>query len=439
MKYVKCGAEVFTCDLNPLAKKCSRCEAKAFLKPEGTSLYLCPSCFMNFCEEKVKKNVLALKMFSPEKDRVGVFLSGGKDSASLLAILRKVFPKLQLFGIYLNLGIRYYSEIAEATVRELCRMLEVPLQVINLPEIEGCGIDDFVFTSFKDKICSVCGIIKRHYFTKVARELDLTIVATGHHLDDTLSTMLSLFFNGDFLSLSRLKPVLLPLYPNQPKKVKPLYNLPERDIFHYALLAKLPLESCGCPHGEVTSIKRWKGWLNQMLEEDRTFKYRLLSIFNKKLLPLFPKDGEREEIFTPCQVCGEPTPSQTKICVKCRRLELLKRIQDRRLEFSSSEFMDYYQIKDQNIVLFDVRERSDYEQGTFPGAIWVNPKLVEAKDREWHKFFKKFRNRELFFFCYSGRLSYIFVLRLRKLGYKAFNIKDSENLLSKPLKGAIDG
>jgi len=59
----------------------------------------------------------------------------------------------------LNLGIRYYSDFAEDAVKKLCEKLKVPLIVYNLKEKDGFLIDDFIFTNFKNKICSVCGAI----------------------------------------------------------------------------------------------------------------------------------------------------------------------------------------------------------------------------------------------------------------------------------------
>jgi len=79
--------------------------------------------------------------------------------------------------------------------------------------------------------------------------------------------------------------------------------------------------------------------------------------------------------------------------------------------------------------VFDVREKEDYETGTFPSAIWVDPNFVSAEEKDFFKHFKKYRGKELIFLCYSGRLSYFFVLRLRKLGFKAYNIKNPEKLL----------
>jgi len=93
MKYVKCGGEVFELKLTPLGTNCRYCKEKeAVIKPAGIPLPLCKECFLTFCEKKVKMAIEKHKMFNPE-DKVGVMVSGGKDSAALLAILKKTLSR----------------------------------------------------------------------------------------------------------------------------------------------------------------------------------------------------------------------------------------------------------------------------------------------------------------------------------------------------------
>jgi tRNA(Ile)-lysidine synthase TilS/MesJ len=72
-------------------------------------LSLCPSCFIDFYRAKVRKTVEEFKMFR-EDDTVGVAVSGGKDSAALLHVLREAFPRLRLKALHINLGIPEYSD-----------------------------------------------------------------------------------------------------------------------------------------------------------------------------------------------------------------------------------------------------------------------------------------------------------------------------------------
>jgi tRNA(Ile)-lysidine synthase TilS/MesJ len=434
MKYVKCGGEIFEFKLTPFNRVCQYCKKnQAVIKPVSTPLLLCKECFLNFCEKKVKIAIKKHKMFN-QNDKLGVAVSGGKDSAALLTILKKLYPKQEIVAIHLNLSIKYYSEFAEKAVKELCKKLDVPLIIYNLKEKENFSIDDFVFTNFKNKICSVCGTIKRYYFAKIARENGINVICTAHHLDDVLSTMTAVFFQGDFLGLSRLEPKIEPLYKGQARKIKPLYYLQENDIFYYTALSKLPLESCACPHQiqEISPVKKWKDWIEKEEKESPSFKYRLFSIFRKKLIPLLKTSlKEEKKEFFPCEICQEMTHSVSKICTKCRRVKLLERIKDKKLEYEPEEFIDLIsKIPLSDIVIFDVREKNDFEKGSFPNAIWLDSALINKDNKTFLKTFKPYKKKKLFFLCYTGRTSYYFVLRLRKLNFLAFNLSNPKKLLS---------
>ncbi len=433
MQYLKCGAEKFEFEIKPIGKICNRCQREVPVVSLSTqNLKLCKSCFNIIQERRVYETVKKFRMFD-KKDRIGIFLSGGKDSATLAAILKALFPDFNFQGIYLNLGIGYYSDGAERTVKELCEKIGIPLYVYNLPKEEGFSIDEFVFTHFKNKICSVCGIIKRYLFSKIAKSLGLTVIATGHHLDDLLSTYLSLFFSGDFISLKRLSPVNPPLYSGQAKKVKPLCQLPEREIFYYAVLNELPIEGCACPHGEITPAKKLKNIIEELSKENRTFKYQLMSVFLNKFLPILKEEIKDNFVFKSCLKCGEPTASPNELCGHCRRLELLERIKDRKLELTFEEWQNL--LKSEGLdswKIFDVREKEDYFKEALEGAQWI-PKEILDNDKELIKTFKPYKRKKLLFYCYSGKLSYLFTLKLRKLGFEAYNLKDPDELFKKLL------
>ncbi|PMP97887.1 MAG: hypothetical protein C0169_01745 [Thermodesulfobacterium geofontis] len=256
--------EDFKLEIKEYPFLCKLCKKeKALIEIPSQKIKVCKNCYNNFFENRIKKTIEKYKMILPQ-DRIGIFLSGGKDSSTLLFVLKKLYPDINLQAIFLNLGIKYYSEKVEILVKTFCENLKVPLFIYNLPEREGYRIDDFIFTYFKNKVCSACGAIKRYLFSKIAKELGLTVIATGHHLDDIVSTMLSLFFQGDFLGIAKLKPVLLPLSPNQVKKSKPLYTTPEKEIFYYAVLNEIPIENFICPHADKSPPKTIKKFLTEL-------------------------------------------------------------------------------------------------------------------------------------------------------------------------------
>ncbi len=430
MLYVKCGGQSFEFERKVLAKHCQLCKGPpAIVSLSTQKLKLCQSCFERILEKRVLEGVKTFKMFK-KHHRIGLCLSGGKDSASLAHLLKKIFPDTQFLGIYIDLGIGYYSDQARRAVEAICERLSIPLYVYDLREKDGISVDDFLFTNFRDKICSVCGTIKRHLFSKVARELGLNVLATGHHLDDLVSTYLQLFLAGDFESIKRLAPYSPPLFEGQAVKVKPLYQIPEIELYYYAVLNDLPLESCGCPHGEITPIKRTKNLLEELSKENRNIKFQLLSVFLNKFIPLLRENQKEDSGFLPCLKCGEPTVSPNRICGFCRRKELVERIEERKLELTPEEWDTIpAEEKANNWVIFDLRDKDSFEKGALTGARNLPIESLDNFER-YLKVFKSYRNKNILLYCYTGRLSYRMTLFLCKHGFRAFNLRNPEKVLS---------
>jgi len=391
---------------------CKSCKKeKALIEIPSQKIKVCKSCYNNFFENRVKKTIEKYKMINSQ-DKVGVFLSGGKDSSALLAVLKKLYPELNLQAVFLNLGIKYHSEKIESVVKKLCDTLEVPLYVHNLPEKEGFSIDDFVFTYFRNKVCSACGAIKRYLFSKIAKDLGLTVIATGHHLDDVVSTMLTLFFQGDFLGIAKLQPVLPPLSPTQVKKVKPLYTTPEKEIFYYVALNEIPVADFICPHVDSTPPKKIKKVLEELEKENKQIKYQLLSVFTKKLIPLIKSQYKEELPLNACKKCGEITSAPDNICSRCKRIDLLNKVENRILELTKEEFENYVKNLNSDWVFIDLKE---------------NAELLNKSLKEFKKFLKPYKDKHIFLVSPDPEVGYFLALKLRKKGLKTYNIKSFEN------------
>ncbi len=383
--------------------RCKICGRPAVASPHIQRTPLCAEHFLQFFDRRVVRTVEEYSMFNPREDRIGVLISGGKDSASLLACLKRNWPGTQLIALHLNLGIGYYSEEAEEAARFLCEGLGVPLYVYNLKEEEGFAMDEFVLTRYRRKICSVCGFVKRRIFSKMAARAGVTCVATAHHLDDVVSTMMLCFVNGDLKSLARLYPVEEPLVEGQVRKVKPLVFAPEPDIKTYANLLALPFCSETCPHREDVPRFSYKKMLDQAETWNRQIKCQLLSVFLKKLIPLLK--GEETPQVNVCKRCGGATDSSSGLCGMCRRLQALEGIRDRRLEVTASECEE----GEGEIVRVGKEE-----------ALW--------KDSKLKKRFSPYRDKKIYIAADLPSIGYRITLRLRKLGFEAFNIRDPENL-----------
>ncbi len=417
INYGKCGVGAIRLNLEVIGR-CTRCGRDAIINVPYAKQKLCKDCFNDFFVNRVRRVVEEYRMFK-DGEKVAVAVSGGKDSVALLHALKKAFPKQDIYAFYINLGIKYYSDHLEKKVQKLAEMINVPLEIYNLKEKEGYTIDDFLITKYKNKMCSVCGTIKRNIFALMAKQVGADAIATGHNLDDTVSTMMSLFFAGDLESTARLKPVLKPIIPGQPRKIKPLITTPEVEDLYYVALNDLPVQECGCPHGEFTPIKGMKRWLDEMEKEQPDIKFRLLSVFRRKIIPLIENNLSQgiQEVMA-CTVCGMPSSSQ--VCAKCKRVMELKEIMDK-LSYEDMEVeMENIQNLGENVILLDVRDKKEYDTYTLKGAINIPAEEIE---RRWKELIKYKKTHKIVVFCNSGRMSYTVAVKLRNLGFKAYNLR----------------
>jgi len=300
--------------------KCRLCGSNdADLRIEYARLPLCKGCFTEkFFPNRLRRTVKKYRMFSPA-GKVAVALSGGKDSAVLIHSLKKAFPELKTVGVHLDLGIEGYSEEARQKVEEICSLLDVELIVYSLKDEEGFTVDDFRKTSYKRKICSVCGVLKRRRLSRIAASLDVEALLTGHNLDDIVENMMSCFLSKDFQQLVRLKSVL-PEQPPLPKKVKPLSRVYEVETLMYAQFLDLPFMDLPCPYASGSRSLRRKQLMNMWEHKQAGFKYQLFSAF-EEIIPIIEANLPKTE-FIRCKICG--LPSSSPVCSDCRRVSLIK-------------------------------------------------------------------------------------------------------------------
>ncbi|HIE36837.1 TPA: TIGR00269 family protein [Candidatus Geothermarchaeota archaeon] len=305
--------------------KCSRCgSADGEIYIDYIRQYLCIECFNKFFEGRVKKTIDKYRMLS-RGDYVAVGLSGGKDSAALLTVLKKLYPDKKYIAIHLHHGIYEYSEDSYVKARELAESLDVEFHVFRYEDELGVTIPDIKATRYGRKICSTCGFIRRWALAKASRMLGVDILATGHNLDDTLEVMLSSFISGDYESIYRLRPVLPPLPPNNYWKVKPLINTPEYEVLLYVSFNRIPIKSLNCPFGDDARSIRRKEILRIWSEREPMVKFQLFSSFTKKFIPLLDKvyNEDHGEVRI-CRLCGGPSLSD--ICSTCRKIQYVKKV-----------------------------------------------------------------------------------------------------------------
>lgn len=307
----------------PLIVKCSKCDNKAIIKIPYANLALCKEHFNEYLEKRFERVVEKYKMLEGS-ERVGVAVSGGKDSTTLLHLMYKLSKKMgfEVFGINIDLGIdmgkKYSSKSTEFAVKNF-EMLGIKYHVVRIKEKYGFTIDEAKI-KVRRPVCSTCGLVKRYTLNEIAEEEGLDTIATGHNLNDMAQFVMSGYFSGDVMDLARLKPVSPPEKGYKVKKIKPLFLTYEKEILTYAIINNIPFIYDSCPHtfrvGGATQ-DRIRRKLEELEDETPGFMLMLVQNFTDKIQPALEKEYVKEEEIGRCKICGRPTTKDRDICSFC--------------------------------------------------------------------------------------------------------------------------
>ena len=123
--------------------KCSFCKNEAVYFRANEGKYYCKNHFIRSVEKRVKRTIGQNKLVE-DGDVIAVALSGGKDSTNTLYMLHKFFsknPKIKLFAITIDEGIKGYREIVIEKAKELCNMLGIGHYTFSFENEFGVTID----------------------------------------------------------------------------------------------------------------------------------------------------------------------------------------------------------------------------------------------------------------------------------------------------------
>ncbi len=204
-------------------------------------------------------------------DIVMVCMSGGKDSYTLLEMLRTLqkrapidfrliamnldqkqpgFPERILPDYFKSIGMEYHIETQDtySIVKE------------KIPEGKTT--------------CSLCSRLRRGIIYRVAKELGANKIALGHHRDDMIETLfLNMFFGGKLKAM----PPKLVTDKGDHVVIRPLAYAAEKDIARFAREMEFPIIPCNLC-GAQENLQRQN--IKEMLAEwERQYPGRNQTIF----------------------------------------------------------------------------------------------------------------------------------------------------------------
>ena len=300
--------------------KCGFCGRRAAYDRRYAGALLCDRCLIKSVERRFRRAIAEHGMVSPG-ERVAVAVSGGKDSVAAMHMLAEYCGRhrCELVAITVDEGIRGYRDRSVPIAAENARSLGVEHRIVSFKSSFGATLDRIVRLAKSRRTglnpCTYCGVMRRSLLNRAARELQADKLATAHNLDDEAQAIMLNYVRADLARLYRLGPAYEPREWFVPR-VKPMRELPEKEVALYALLKGLKTHMAVCPYaGGIRAEIR--DFLNRLEANHPNSKFMILRMFDR-LRPKLAEAVPRFEVKR-CECCGEPTSASP-----CKSCDLLK-------------------------------------------------------------------------------------------------------------------
>ncbi len=209
-------------------------------------------------------------------DKIMVCLSGGKDSYTLLCMLKLLQLRSQhAFDIFAFTLDQSQPGWDDKGLRQWLMENNIPFEVLTKN----------TYAVVKEKIpegktyCSLCSRLRRGNIYNYAEKNGFTKIALGHHRDDVVRTLLmSILYNGEIRSMP---PKLL----SDNKRhivIRPLVYCQEKDIITYAKEKQFPIIPCTlCGSQENLARKRVQRLIDALALENPKIPSNILHALGK--------------------------------------------------------------------------------------------------------------------------------------------------------------
>jgi len=287
---------------------------------------LCSEHFKGYFEKKIKRTIKKFDLFD-RKDKLGVAVSGGKDSTTALYILKKLGYKVE--AITINALINGYSRKNLANLRKFCKKYNIRLYEFCFKDEFGYSLKKITEMARKKGLnysyCFICGVLRRYLINKYAKKLGFDCLVTGHNLDDEAQSFIMNVFRNDLILARRQGPISGERKSRHfVKRVKPLYLCTEKETTAYSKLMQFPVNYKPCPCREGAYRKEYADMLDDFEKKHPSIKYNIIQFFLRTVYKMKDKDIVKDEKggIGICRQCKEPCAN--KICKRCEILNALK-------------------------------------------------------------------------------------------------------------------
>jgi uncharacterized protein (TIGR00269 family) len=305
----------------PNSVQCSACPAPAVVDQPYRGAHVCSEHFRATVDERFRREMHAqLPRFA--RGTLAVGLSGGKDSAVALTLAHRYFarrPTVRLVAVSVDEGIAGYRSATLDAARQLTDSLGVEHRVLRASEQLGATTDGTAALAPGTVPCSFCGVWRRGLLNRGARDVGADALIVGFNLDDLAQTVLMNLVHGDLDRLVRMAPHRT-RQPGLIPRIAPLASVPEREVFLYARLKRIPFDHGECPHAGRAARNVFRDVVWRLEEAQPGTRQALLRTHERLVERWLRTDGAGAP--DRCGACGEP--SSGELCRACEYLRLVR-------------------------------------------------------------------------------------------------------------------
>jgi tRNA 2-thiocytidine biosynthesis protein TtcA len=222
-----------------------------------------------FTTKKVGKAIWDYQMLK-EGDKVLIGVSGGKDSLSLLRIMKeriKFVPiTYEITACFVDMG---FDWVDKDILIEHFRKEEIPY--IIAPHPHGWnGKETFD--------CFWCSWNRRKTLFDLAHKFGYTKIVFAHHMDDIIETMLlNLFFQGE---IGTMRPYQ-EMFDGELAIIRPLAYVEEKEIIVLTKALELPVIASECPNSKTSKRSLVKGIVSELEKHNPNVKKNIFRSLQK--------------------------------------------------------------------------------------------------------------------------------------------------------------